>query len=153
MTQQNNPTQSGIPNFSVPFINVDTGGISTPWWTFFVNIWNRTGSGPGNLVFASGMEISWPGPIVDSLGNSTIPTGWLLEDGTAYIRTGKYANLFIAIGTTWGIGDGVTTFNIPDRVNKMLIGAGNTYTLGTDYNVGTSASTIKAGTTYWIIKI
>ncbi len=43
----------------------------------------------------------------------TLPTGWLLCDGSAVSRT-AYAALFSAIGTTWGAGDGSTTFNVPD---------------------------------------
>jgi microcystin-dependent protein len=42
----------------------------------------------------------------------TAPTGWLACDGQAISRT-TYAALFTAIGTTWGVGDGSTTFNVP----------------------------------------
>lgn len=41
------------------------------------------------------------------------PVGWLVCDGQAVSRT-TYANLFSAIGTTWGAGNGTTTFNLPD---------------------------------------
>jgi len=44
---------------------------------------------------------------------SPVPTGWLECSGSAVSRT-TYANLFAAIGTTWGVGDGSTTFNLPD---------------------------------------
>ena len=44
--------------------------------------------------------------------NTTYPTGWLLADGSAISRT-TYADLFAAIGTTYGVGDGSSTFNIP----------------------------------------
>lgn len=44
--------------------------------------------------------------------NTTYPTGWLLADGSAISRT-TYSDLFTAIGTTYGVGDGSTTFNIP----------------------------------------
>jgi microcystin-dependent protein len=43
---------------------------------------------------------------------ATAPTGWLACDGQAISRT-TYAALFTAIGTTWGVGDGSTTFNVP----------------------------------------
>lgn len=46
-------------------------------------------------------------------GASTAPTGWLKCNGAAVSRT-TYADLFAAIGTTWGTGDGSTTFNVPD---------------------------------------
>lgn len=46
-------------------------------------------------------------------GMSTAPTGWLKANGAAISRS-TYADLFAAIGTTYGTGDGSTTFNIPD---------------------------------------
>jgi microcystin-dependent protein len=54
---------------------------------------------------------------------STIPTGWLACDGTAVDRT-TYADLFTAIGVTFGAGNGSTTFNLPDTRSRMPIGAG-----------------------------
>lgn len=44
---------------------------------------------------------------------NTAPTGWLKANGAAVSRT-TYATLFTAIGTTFGVGDGTTTFNVPD---------------------------------------
>jgi microcystin-dependent protein len=55
-------------------------------------------------------------------GSST-PTGWLACDGTAVSRT-TYADLFTAIGVTFGGGNGSTTFNLPDMRSRMPIGAG-----------------------------
>ena len=43
----------------------------------------------------------------------TAPTGWLLCNGDAVSRS-TYADLFAVIGTTFGVGDGSTTFNVPD---------------------------------------
>lgn len=60
----------------------------------------------------------------------TVPNGWLLCNGTAYSRT-TYAALFAAIGTTWGAGDGSTTFNVPDARNDFLRGVSGTIPLGT----------------------
>jgi len=54
---------------------------------------------------------------------STSPEGWLLCDGSAISRT-TYANLFALIGTTYGSGNGTTTFNVPDMRSRMPIGAG-----------------------------
>jgi len=57
---------------------------------------------------------------------SAIPGGWLACDGTAYGRTGGDPNpqptLFGIIGTAWGIGDGSTTFNIPDLRHRGVAG-------------------------------
>lgn len=54
--------------------------------------------------------------------SSTIQNGWLLCNGAAISRT-TYANLFDKIGTTYGSGDGSTTFNIPDLRDRYIIGA------------------------------
>lgn len=61
--------------------------------------------------------------------SSTIQNGWLLCNGAAISRT-TYANLFDKIGTTYGSGDGSTTFNIPDLRDRYIIGA-DTNALGT----------------------
>jgi microcystin-dependent protein len=57
-------------------------------------------------------------------GGATAPDGWKLCDGTAYSRTVTYNNLFTAIGTTYGAGDGSTTFNVPDLRGRAPIGVG-----------------------------
>lgn len=63
------------------------------------------------------------GTIVSYAGTTT-PTAWLFCNGDAVSRT-TYANLFTAIGTTWGSGDGLTTFNIPNLQNMFLRGSGS----------------------------
>lgn len=52
------------------------------------------------------------------------PPLWLLQDGAAVSRT-TYSALFAKIGTTFGDGDGSTTFNLPDRRNRFAIGKGD----------------------------
>lgn len=54
----------------------------------------------------------------------TVPTGWLLCDGAEVSRT-AYADLFTAIGVTYGAGNGTTTFNLPDSRGRTLIGKDN----------------------------
>lgn len=51
------------------------------------------------------------------------PTGWLAADGAAVNRT-TFASLFAAIGTTYGDGDGSTTFNLPDLRGYFVRGSG-----------------------------
>jgi len=51
------------------------------------------------------------------------PTGWLLCDGSAVNRT-TYANLFALVGTTFGAGNGTSTFNVPDLRGRSVIGVG-----------------------------
>lgn len=57
------------------------------------------------------------------------PTGWLLCNGSAISRV-SFASLFSVIGTTYGIGDGATTFNLPNFNNRVPVGAGGLYALG-----------------------
>lgn len=52
---------------------------------------------------------------------TTPPSGWLKANGAAVSRT-TYAALFAAIGTTFGAGDGRTTFNLPDLRGEFLRG-------------------------------
>lgn len=52
---------------------------------------------------------------------SNAPAGWLTCDGSAISRT-DYSNLFSAIGTTYGSGDGSTTFNIPNLKGRVVVG-------------------------------
>lgn len=58
---------------------------------------------------------------------STAPNGWLICDGSAVSRT-TYANLFNIIGTTYGAGDGSTTFNLPNLKGRIPVGLDNTQT-------------------------
>jgi microcystin-dependent protein len=65
-------------------------------------------------------------------GGAAAPTGFLLCDGTAVSRT-TYATLFAIVGTFFGIGDNVTTFNLPDLRQRFPIGkaaSGTGSTLG-----------------------
>jgi microcystin-dependent protein len=63
-----------------------------------------------------------PAGVITQFGGSTAPTGWKLCDGTAYSRTVTYNNLFSAIGTTYGSGDGSTTFNVPNLKGRVPVG-------------------------------
>lgn len=65
-------------------------------------------------------QMAQPG-MVAHYARSTAPTGWLKANGAAVSRT-VYADLFAAIGTTFGIGDGFNTFNLPDLRGEFLRG-------------------------------
>lgn len=78
----------------------------------------------------------YPGAI-QLFGGTSAPTAfWLPCDGSAVSRT-TYAALFAVIGTTYGAGDGSTTFNLPDFRGRLPLGAG----------AGTGLSTRVAGGT------
>lgn len=59
--------------------------------------------------------------IVQAFAGTTIPNGWLLCDGSAVSRT-DYAALYAVIGTTYGAGNGSTTFNLPNLTDKFIQG-------------------------------
>lgn len=71
------------------------------------------------VTFKSGMLMDYAGTVA--------PSGWLLCDGTAVSRT-TYAALFAVISTTWGVGDGSTTFNLPNLARRVTIGSGGSAT-------------------------
>lgn len=66
---------------------------------------------------------------IKAYAGSTAPDGWLICDGSAISRT-TYAELFDVIGTTYGSGNGTTTFNIPDLAGKMPLGKSSGHALG-----------------------
>jgi len=87
------------------------------------------GFGAGS-VGASGAP---PTGAIIMFGGDDAPDGYRLCDGSAISRT-TFANLFAEIGTNYGIGDGSTTFNIPDfRTSESFPrGAVNNAALGTE---------------------
>jgi microcystin-dependent protein len=62
-----------------------------------------------------------PAGVMVPFGGSSVPSGWLLCDGTAVSRT-TYSALFAAISTAYGTGDGSTTFNLPNMKGNVPIG-------------------------------
>ncbi len=54
-------------------------------------------------------------------GGASAPSGWLLCDGTAVSRS-TYSTLFTALSTSYGAGDGTTTFNLPDLQRRVPVG-------------------------------
>lgn len=75
------------------------------------------------------LEDNVPIGTITPYGGDSDPDYWLICDGRAISRT-TYADLFAVIGTTYGTGDGSTTFNIPDLSGKVAIGSGTNYSLG-----------------------
>jgi len=71
-----------------------------------------------------------PSGTIQMFGGTSAPTGWLLCNGSAVSRVGNNAALFAAIGTAFGVGDGSTTFNLPDLRGRVGVGK-NSATFGT----------------------
>lgn len=70
---------------------------------------------------AADVAAAVPAGAVMHFARQTAPAGWLKADGAAVSRT-TYAALFSAIGTTFGTGDGSTTFNLPDLRAEFIRG-------------------------------
>lgn len=102
---------------------------STPRYDgFYINTNDNT------LFYYNGSTLIGVGGSGSSATNDSLPIGmimpsasqgsitdWLLCDGSAVSRT-EYSELYNAIGTTYGSGDGSTTFNLPNIAGKMIIG-------------------------------
>jgi microcystin-dependent protein len=140
-------TSTADPN-TAGRVQVDIAGTS--WCSRSADISLRSGDrvcvlqqGPVFIVIARiGASEAHPiGALLDFAGG-TAPAGWLLCDGSAVSRT-TYAALFSTIGTTYGSGNGTTTFNVPNVLNRMVVGSGSSYTRG---QIG-GASTVTLTTT------
>ncbi len=79
------------------------------------------------------------GTLVMFAGTSA-PTGYLIANGQAVSRT-TYADLFAVIGTTYGAGDGASTFNLPDLADRFPLGVGSN-ALGTTGGSATHTLTV-----------
>ncbi len=101
-------------------------------------VYNTATAGSGNTAVTPGIyfntgsqwykvEITMNGNPVSTIiatASTNTPNGYLYCDGSAVSRT-TYATLFASIGTTYGAGDGSTTFNLPDYRGYFLRGQSN----------------------------
>lgn len=76
-----------------------------------------------------------PAGAIMFFGVKSIPDGWLLCNGAKVSRT-TYANLFAAIGTTYGAGDGSTTFGLPNLDGRFCEGTTYTGSVGAYLSAG-----------------
>jgi microcystin-dependent protein len=94
------------------------------WWTTDTHIlwyddgtnWTNVGPYPG---IPAGSTVP-TGAVMDFAG-AAAPTGYLICDGSAVSRS-TFSGLFGVIGSTYGAGDGSTTFNVPDFRGRMAVG-------------------------------
>lgn len=77
--------------------------------------------------------------VMTTFAQSTAPSGWLKANGAAVSRT-TYAALFAVIGTTYGVGDGSTTFNLPDPRGRFVRALDD----GKGVDVGRATNTVQA---------
>ena len=107
--------------------------------TYEATRYDYSGANISGLVGVdTGSIIPWP--------TASAPTGYLNCDGAAVSRS-TYSALFAVIGTTYGVGDGSSTFNVPSLTDKIVVGKSNTmasHAHGTDSgsnrNTGSSGS-------------
>lgn len=78
--------------------------------------------------FKTAASHMFPGAVV-AAAISSPPMGWLQCNGQAVSRT-TYAALFSAVGTTYGAGDNSTTFNLPNIVDRVIVGVSGSKSLG-----------------------
>ena len=76
-----------------------------------------------------------PSGTIIQFAGKTIPDGYLSCNGALVSRT-QFADLFSAIGTTWGTGDGKTTFKLPNMHHRFLEGTTTTSEVGTYVEAG-----------------
>jgi len=114
-----------------------------------------TGGGQLMIYYNDGSTTQWvpaspaassqtipPGSIMDFAGDAA-PPGWLLCQGQLVSRS-TYPNLFVAIGTKYGAGDGSTTFAVPDLGGRVTAGKEATATRLTAAGAGIDGSVVGA---------
>ena len=77
-------------------------------------------------IFFGSNGVELPPGLISLFGGTTAPNGWLMCDGSAVSRT-TYAALFDVLGTSYGAGDGSTTFNLPNFSDKVPQGNSRGY--------------------------
>jgi microcystin-dependent protein len=124
----NHPEASAI---TVGFSNLDAALVVTASETIASNDNDTTLPTCAAVIDYVASAISGQAPTatvpvgtVSDYGGSTAPTGWLLCYGQAISRT-TYVSLYAVLGTTFGSGDGSTTFNVPDCRGRVVAGKDN----------------------------
>ena len=92
-------------------------------------------------LITNNINVATPPGQVATYAMTSCPAGWLNANGAAVSRT-TYSILFSTIGSTWGNGDGSTTFNVPDLRGTFVRGTGTngTYAAAVGQAVGTYAA-------------
>lgn len=75
----------------------------------------------GTLTVGGSAYAQVPTGAILAWTTNTAPSGWLLCDGSAVSRT-TYSTLFAIVSTTYGVGDGSLTFNVPDMRGRVVLG-------------------------------
>jgi phage-related tail fiber protein len=132
-----------------------SSGNSAPSVTVAFQPWVDTSSSPPVWKVRNGSNSAWitvgvldpagfsvsgsPTGQIIYVALSSAPTGYLKANGAAVSRT-TYAALFTAIGTTFGVGDGSTTFNVPDLRGEFIRGWDDSRGVDASRTLGTAQS-------------
>ena len=103
--------KSAISNPATGLLIYQTDGASGFYYYTGSSWINLTSGGTGGV----------PAGTVMAYAGSTAPSGWMFCDGSAVSRS-TYSTLYSAIGTTYGTGNGSTTFNVPDLRGRTIFG-------------------------------
>lgn len=131
VTVSDTPPTSPTPQAGDQWYESDTGRQLIYYDGFWVEIGstattNVNANDLSGTVLASNVVSSAliPVGVINPYAGSTAPTGWLLCSNQPVSRT-TYSALFAVIGTTYGSGDGSTTFNVPDLRGRTVAGLDN----------------------------
>ena len=88
-----------------------------------IESWDAKSEFDGEFSSLTGIpnSVIMPAGVINIFAGITAPEGYLICDGREVSRT-EYADLFVVIGTTYGEGDGSTTFNLPDLQSRIPVG-------------------------------
>jgi len=108
--------------------------------------WSHYSSDGTSTSVSLTSSVDLPIGTVMKYAGTAAPSGWALCDGSLFSRS-TFSQLFAAIGTSYGVGDGSTTFNVPDLRGKVPVGkdAATFATLGATGGVETVALTAAQG--------
>ena len=96
-----------------------------------------------SAALLTALQTTYSNPVgtVITFAGTVVPTGYLLCDGSAVSRS-AYAALFAAISDNYGVGNGSTTFNLPNLVEKFILGTATTSSVGS--TAGSASITLNA---------
>jgi len=123
LPSQHNPAMSDLGQALSGSLSRDgLGGMRAPLFMGGFRVTNLAdGANDSDAATVGQLTSAFPvGAVIDYAG-LLAPSGWLLCGGQAVSRT-TYADLFSAIGTTYGSGDGTSTFNLPDLRGRVVAG-------------------------------
>lgn len=107
------------------------GPVDDPTNKMTVNVAEQTAANQLDIPDAPVIRLwNMPPGVMVAYGATAVPSGWLACEGQAVSRTVTYDALFAIIGTTWGVGDGSTTFNLPNMDGRVAMGDGSGRSVG-----------------------